>query len=372
MKVLFLTYIPSPYRVEFFQELGKYCNLTVLFEKGSASHRNSSWKHYEFHNFNGVILPGFENDSIPKAKVLSMIRRGNYDEIIVHNASTATGMLAIQYMKNHGIPYWIESDGGFPKSGKGLKEQIKKHFFSGAKGYFSPGKVNDAYFSVYGADPGKVYRYPFTSLKGEELADAPADDETRNALREKLGMTEKQIVISVGRFSYLGGYGKGYDVLMKAAREIRDTGFYIIGGEPTEEFAEMKERMHLDNVHFVGFKSKTDLKDYYMAADAFVLMTVSDVWGLVINEAMSLGAPIITTDMCGAGVDLVEDGANGYLVSVGDAEALRDRIERIIRDDNLRRKMAQESIRRIRNYTYADSVKAHLAAFRDAKEKKGS
>ena len=56
MKILWLTNIPSPYRVDFFNELGKLCELTVLFEKKAASDRDDSWKNFEAKNFTPVFL----------------------------------------------------------------------------------------------------------------------------------------------------------------------------------------------------------------------------------------------------------------------------------------------------------------------------
>lgn len=77
-------------------------------------------------------------------------------------------------------------------------------------------------------------------------------------LREKLGIKEKYMVISVGRFSYLNGYGKGYDVILKAAAKVRklDVGWYIIGGKPTDEFVKMKKKMKLENVHFWSLRKR--------------------------------------------------------------------------------------------------------------------
>ena len=58
MRVLFFTNVPSPYRVEFFNELGKLCELTVVFEKKTSNERDKSWGEYKFETFNGVFLPG--------------------------------------------------------------------------------------------------------------------------------------------------------------------------------------------------------------------------------------------------------------------------------------------------------------------------
>ena len=57
----------------------------------------------------------------------------------------------------------------------------------------------------------------------------------------------------------------------------------------------------LTNVHFVGFKTKEQLEDYYRAADLFVLPTREDIWGLVVAEAMAYGLGVITTNRCNAG-----------------------------------------------------------------------
>lgn len=364
MRVLFLTYIPSPYRVDFFNEFGKQCELTVVFEKASASHRDESWRRFRFDNFKGIVLSESKKGQGPNFGVIKYIKDKKYDEIIVHNVSTPTGMLAVQYMKSHHIKYWIESDGGFAKSGKGFKECVKRHFIKGAKGYFSTCIESDKYLTIYGAESDKIYRYPFTSLKKGDALQTPLDKNSKKKIRRELDIKEEYMVISVGRFSYLGGYGKGYDVLMKAAEGIsKDIGIYIIGDEPTQEFVDLKKSYNLTNVHFIGFKSKVELREYYLAADLFVLMTISDVWGLVINEAMSLGLPIITTYMCGAGLELVEDNKNGFLVNVGDVGTLKENLESILYDENLRNRMSSESIRKISHFTYFDMVMAHMNAF---------
>ena len=143
-KILYITTIPSPYRVTYFNELGKKCDLTVLFEKSGSDERDNTWKQYKFENFRGIILPG-KKLSVSTAFCPAVLKYVNmqWDEIVCCDVATLTGMLAIQYMKLKKINYWIEGDGAFPKSGKGLKEIIKKHFISGAYGYFSTGKSHD-------------------------------------------------------------------------------------------------------------------------------------------------------------------------------------------------------------------------------------
>lgn len=361
MKVLFLTYLPSPYRVDFFNEIGKKCELTVVFEKASASHRDNRWQKYHFKNFNGIVFKNSTNDFVPKIKVIKYLKKTSFDEIIVHNVSTTTGMLAIQYMKIHNIPYWIESDGGFVKTDEGIKETIKRYFINGARGYFSSSKSCDEYFLKYGADSDKIVRYPFASFTEDYILKEPLQENDKQRLRDKLGIVEEKMVISVGRFSYLNGYGKGYDAILRAASRISPSvGWYVVGGEPTEEFENMRRGMNLTNVHFIDFKSKDKLREFYQASDLFVLMTVGDVWGLVINEAMANGLPIITTDRCVAGMELVVDGVNGYIVKVGDDAALAKNVIKILSENSIVNNMGRWSLKKISDYTIEKMADTHI------------
>lgn len=359
MKLLYITNVPVPYRVDFFNELGKFCQLTVLFEKESSTERNELWKKYDFINFTGIVLKGISinTDSAICPSIIRYLKKLDYEYLIIDNLSSPTGMMAMQYAQKHKIPYGFEIDGGFAKSGKGIKEKIKKHFVSGAQYYFSPAAEGNRYLIQYGAIVERIYRYPFTSIKNKDvLINVPSYDE-KMELRRKLGIKEEKMILSVGRYIHL----KGYDWLMKAATELDSSiGIYIIGGKPTEEYLSYRDKMKLTQVHFIDFMTKTELKEWYMSADVFVLPTRSDVWGLVINEAMSCGLPIITTKQCVAGLELVREGENGYLVEVEDVENLRKKINMTLQSESDRRKMGTISLKIIRNYTIEKMAERHI------------
>ena len=366
MKVLFLTNIPSPYRVDFFNELGKYCDLTVVFEKKFSSERDKAWNDYSFINFKGYFLKGVSigTDTAISFGAIKFVKDKSFDVIICANFSSPTGLIAVRYMQRHKIKYFVETDGGTPKNGKGFKEKLKRNVISKAAGCFSTSKENDKYYIAYGATETKIFRYPFTSLFEKDLYNNVATKEEKAELRASLGIKERFIVISVGRFSYLNGYGKGYDALLRAAKTLpKDIGWYIVGGQPTEEFARLTEESGLTNIHYIDFQNKEALKKYYRASDLFVLMTVSEAWGLVINEAMACGLPIITTDKCIAGLELIENGKNGFIVSVGDDVKLSEHINTIIYDSERLDDMGKESLRTISNCTIEQMAKTHIDVF---------
>lgn len=359
MKTLILTNYASPYRIEFFNELGKFCDLTVLFtEKAKEQkHRSQEWfsdnNNANFKYIQLVRKLGLKNKSIC-LDIFKYLNR-SYDRIIICGYSSLTTMSAIQYLKLKKIPFYIEVDGGLIKQDSLLKYKIKKYFLSSAIGWFSSGKETTKYLVHYGADKNKIIEYPFTSLKEQDiLKQIPTEQEKLN-LRKELNLKEEKIILSVGQFIYR----KGYDILIKSMQSIdKNIGVYIIGDTPTEEYLNLQKQFNLTNLHFVGFKIKEELKKYYMIADLFVLPTREDIWGLVINEAMAMGLPIITTDKCVSGLELVENGVNGYIVPTENSEILAGKINKIFNENY--KQMGYNSLNKIKNYTIRNMTKRHL------------
>ena len=96
-----------------------------------------------------------------------------------------------------------------------------------------------------------------------------------------------------------------------------------------------------------------------------MLPTREDIWGLVINEAMAYGLPVITTDRCVAGLDLVENDVNGYIVPVEDDAALAEKINTLFTKDFLA--MGEVSRQKIRAYTLEEMARCHLTVFENVK-----
>lgn len=357
MKVLFISNIPSPYRVDFFNELGKLCELTVAFEGKRATDRDEKWKSNCSINYNNVFLRGkrINNDQFFSPSIIKVIKKKKYDYIIIGNYSSPTSMLAIEYMKLHNIKFWIEADGGLVSNERKLKYLLKKYLISSASGWFSSGKMTTEYLIYYGAKQEKIYWYPFTSLYKKEILHYPLSTSEKNKIREQ--NKGKKIVLAVGQFIYR----KGFDILLKAWKQCPITNeLYIIGAEPTEEYKKLVKNLQLNNVKFLGFKEKEELKKYYQMADLFVLPTREDIWGLVVNEAMASGLPIITTERCVAGQELVENGVNGYIVPVDNIDVLAEKINLILDDNEKIQEMSKASIKKIQNYTIENMAQIHF------------
>ena len=358
MKVLFLANIPSPYRVAFFEELGKLCDLTVCFEGRKATDRNEDWGVNKYTFFNAIFMKGLrtKSDQFFCPKIVNVIKQ-KFDIIILGGYSSPTAMMAIEYMRIKQIPFFLEVDGGLIAQENKVKYAIKKHFISSAAVWFSTGNITTEYLVHYGAQKERIYRYPFSSVRQNEILREPISSEEKIALRKKLNIDGNKVGVSVGQFIPR----KGFDILLRAWKNCsKDETLYIIGSEPTEEYLKIQRENNLTNVHFVGFKNPKELRNYYQAADVFVFPTREDIWGLVINEAMANGLPVITTERCVAGKELVKEGENGYIVGVEDAVNLYEKVQEFFNDDDKRDYMSKESLKKIQMYTIENMASVHI------------
>ena len=282
----------------------------------------------------------------------------SYDAVILYNNCLKNAISLEFFCKLKRVPYFINCDGcNDIAESNPLKKALKCFLMRGATGYFAGGQSAVKYFEYYGANRERIHLHNFTSLHQEDINKKLLSNAEKNCLKEKIGMTGKFNVVTVGRHIEC----KGFDIVLKAAEKIgKSVGFYIIGGEPSAENKNYKEAHNLSNVHFVDFLGKDELREYYNAADLFVLMTRGDTWGLVINEAMANGLPVITTKRCVAGVELIKDGENGYIIDVDDTEALVNKILTLRDNEELCRQMSLANINKMQTNTIDQIAKNHI------------
>lgn len=360
MKVCYLTNIPAPYRVDFFNELGKVVDLTVLYERKTAADRDERWKRDNAKQFREVYLDGFKigPSSAYARSVLQFIKDRSYDVRIIGGYSTPTQMLAIRFMKRHRIDYILSIDGGFPANECMLIKNLKRYFLSGAAMYLGTGKNAERYLAHYGADRKKIFHYHFTSLFARDILTVPPSLSEKKQLKEALGVRADKMVLSVGRLLPL----KRYDLLIEAAKTLPETEVIIIGGETDAYHTRMLQQLGAKNVRFIDFMSYEALCRYYRGADVFVMPSDSDVWGMVIVEAMANGLPVIATESCGAASDLIRNGENGFIVPKGDKTKIYERLSFLLSSDEVRAQYGRNSLSFIREYTIENEVQDHIQA----------
>jgi glycosyltransferase involved in cell wall biosynthesis len=200
-----------------------------------------------------------------------------------------------------------------------------------------------------------------------EAASARADAE---ALRRKYGLPERYF-LAVGRFIPK----KNLDGLLQAYARYRERtddswALVILGSGPLDDkVRQWRRELELDaHVHLPGFKQYDELPVYYGLADAFTHASTAEQWGLVVNEAMAAGLPVVVSNRCGCAPDLVENGRNGFTFSPSNAGALADALVRIAGPECDRTVMGRASREIISDWTPETFARQLLRAARTACE----
>lgn len=190
---------------------------------------------------------------------------------------------------------------------------------------------------------------------------------------EKTTLAAKQIKARLGYqkiILFVGGLitTKGVEYLIrsfaKISKEVPSTGLLIVGDGPERNRLEaLRDDLGLTDVHFVGFVPHGELAPYYVLCDLFILPSITragalpEQWGLVVNEAMSVGKSVIVTNSVGCAYELVKNNVNGLVIPEKDMEALSKAAIRLLYDDGLRTRMGKESKRIIEEgFTYQHAI----------------
>lgn len=128
-----------------------------------------------------------------------------------------------------------------------------------------------------------------------------------------------------------------------------------------------------ESVQMPGFKQYDELPSYYAQAGAFIHASTTEQWGLVVNEAMASGLPVLVSNRCGCAADLVREGENGWTFDPTNEEQMADLMLRIASDEKARVQMGARSREIIAEWgpeRFASGVKAAVNAALAAPKKK--
>lgn len=360
MKVLFMTNIPTPYRVTFFNELARVCDLHVVFEKEKTPRRNKEWFLNNEYHFKYTMLPKKKY-----LKPLMKIIKDDYDIRVIAAYANKKEAIAQVYFKLHKKPYILSADGGFIKDNNFLTKFIKKLFISSASFWLSSGKNTTKYLTYYGAKKNLIYDYHFTTIKKDEIHELLPLKE-KKALKKKFGYENKRVFLSIGQMVLR----KGYDVFLEVIENLKISNavFLIIGtGKKLEEFREYVRTHHIENVFFLGYKDKLDIFEYYKMADVFFLPTKEDIWGLVINEAMAFSLPIISSDGAISSLELLP---HKELFKIENKKDLEEKIKKYMKMSEKELQLeGKRNCEKIKDYTIEQMVVDHINCFKDIIEK---
>jgi glycosyltransferase involved in cell wall biosynthesis len=353
-RVVYWNNIPSPYMVERFNRVAQRGNLEFEAWFSTRTEEGRSWvvdeASWEFrhhylpgarrHLRNGVVLP-------PR-----LLRRAMPDVLVSLYASPAF-LLGASFARARGArtAFWVEATGDAVSNRKPWKEAVKSKFLPRADGILTTGDDGRAFARRYAVSDERIFVVPHV-VDVARYSLANRDPFERDRTRTEFGL--------VGvTFMYVGRLvlAKGLDHLLDAYRTLAqrtntEVSLFIVGDGPDEMALRRKsEEAGLEGVVFAGFQDGSTLPRLYAAADVFVFPTLGDTFGMVVSEAMASGLSVIATSVSGEIQDRVTEGVNGFIVPPADSVSLRERMEVLTRDADLRRDMGRASRVKVQGQT---------------------
>lgn len=341
MKLLFFTVIPSPYQRQLFDHLSQLpgVDICVAYYKQFAHDRE--WKAPVYKDYevllDGITLSWLGPSAHYNPAAVKLIKSFNPDLVIVSDYSAPTAQIVMRHLASRDTPfvYWGETPGfngnGYLRSR--IRSLLQRPLSNAAALVGIGSRACRQYQELY--PKAKTYNVPYfcdlAPFRSARERATPNDDRT--------------IILYSGQLIHR----KGVDVLLQAfnkvALEEPSVVLHLLGNGPgRDELEAMVDDSVRDRVHFLGHRSPSELPKIFAGADIFCLPSRHDGWGVVVNEALGAGLPIVASDKVGAAADLIEPGLNGFLFRSEDIDDLFTCLRTLV-DGKTRSQFAEASSR---------------------------
>src|SRR5882757_7339686 len=265
--------------------------------------------------------------------IFERLQEGHFDAVWSHGYSTANSLRVIASAAMLGIPVLLRAESTLHDRTRSLPKLLAKEAFfrilqPQVSAVLAIGEANARYWRHYFGDEMPVFRMPYAvdnDFFQRRAAQAVAG---REALRAELTLEPGRPVIL---FASKLQERKRCSDLVAAYRLLRRLRPYLLIVGDGEEKQRLEPQAAGDpDIRFLGFHNQTELPRYFDLCDVFVLPSRHEPWGLVVNEAMNAGRPVVVSDDVGCQQDLVREGETGAVFPVGDVAALVAALERVL------------------------------------------
>ncbi|MBQ9343939.1 MAG: glycosyltransferase family 4 protein [Kiritimatiellae bacterium] len=356
-RILYITNKEVPYRVQFFNELARHCDLTVLVERHDPGDRDRQWAASAKGNYRTLGLGGMRiGDEWSISPSILKYMRGDFDAIVIgcyNSPVEAAGLFGRG--RRTACPVFINLDGEqFFRPGT-LKTWLKKVVLRRGDGYLAAGEQSAQ--NIAAAIGRTVWPFYFSSLTEMELA--AHRDRVREA-RRRAGVGRNDTILVVSRFLDV----KGLDIALRVAAKERKLHFKFVGlGNRTDEFRAKAEELGAGHVEIVPFLQRDELEREYLEDRMLVLPSRQECWGLVVNEAASFGMPIVATTGVGSAVEFLVVDHPEFLAKPGDDDDLRAKIDMAMgQGESASRNYGEFLLEKSKGYSIERMVASHVAA----------
>lgn len=363
-KLVILTEIIAPYRIPVFNTLAQHdeIDLHVIFLAETDSSLRQ-WRIYADEiRFSYEVLPSWRQrlgkcNILVNQHVVKAMVRARPDVIISGGYNYLASWQSQRWAKSAGVPFllWCESTSHDRRNRRSMVESLKMKFFRSCDAFVVPGKSSSEYVSQMRSGMSAASSVPIFIAPNAVDNDLFSEGARRAVsisvrLRTQLGLPERYFLY-VGRLVEQKGVLDLLNAYASLSPDLRaQVGLVFVGDGPLRsELESLARRIFPGSVHFPGFIQRDELAAHYSLAECFVLPTHSDPWGLVVNEAMACGLPIICTAVAGCAADLVLE--NGRVIDSENTYQLAGAMQEISADPGLRLRMSEESRKLIQRYS---------------------
>jgi glycosyltransferase involved in cell wall biosynthesis len=344
-RVVFLTDIVTPYTVAVLEALGRRVDLTALFCSQTGT-RGADWAFEEPFPFRHRVVGGLAvrrrhpdaADLYPSPRILGALVRERPDAIISGAFSFPT-LFAALYGRATGSRLIIHSDGTARSERDIGRLQLlaRDRLLRAAAVCAGNSEPAAERFIELGARPERVFRAPHST----NVAPLQAVARKRFAAPARDG---ELVVLHVGRLIPRKGVDRLVRAVADASRDV-SLRLVLVGDGPEEpSLRRMAAELGVaDAIEFRGFADQPALPAIYAEGDVFAMPTLDDPFGIVLLEAAASGLPIVASPFAGASLDLVEEGASGYLIDPDDRAGWAQRLVALARDPEARRRLGERA-----------------------------
>ena len=379
-RLLYFVSHPIQYQAPLLRYLDKcdLINLHVLFRKDISSGAYHDEGFGCEVKWDTPLLDGYSHQFISGKKhhrrnsLVKTLFAKDYDILWLHGYSTFSDWLAILISKFKGAKVLVRGESVNQFShGASWKRFLRPLFFKllnrFVNGYLSIGTENWKFYKTKGVSDRKLFSAPYTVDNDFFRQVTKECSAKREELRLSLGLAEdRPIILYASKMQER----KHADDLLEAyiqlisERSLSSLPYllFIGDGEMRENLEARVTENKLGSVRFLGFKNQSELPAYFDLCDVFVLPSVRENWGLIVNEVMNAGRAVIVSDEVGCAPDLVESGVNGMIYPARNVDALAEALLFILSDPEKLKLMGKESLTRISQWGIPETASGILSA----------
>lgn len=327
---IIITNLPSFYKINLYNRINAKEKIFVIFTGDTAHMRQNDFFNEAIH-FDHISLFGY---SIFKKlfKVFLLIHKIKYKEIIICGVNELTSWLCLFLSKKQKNSTIIESS-YLESNVNGLRGYLKKQFF-------------------------KRITLVYASGKSQEKLARLLDYNGKIIITKGVGIfninTQPTFTLStnVKKFIYVGRLSKEKNIefIINIFNNLPNLELNIVGYGPQENIL---KSISNKNIIYHGAINNKELTSYYQKCDVFILPSIKEPWGLVVEEALNNGLPVLLSNKVGCAEEILIEGKNGYSFVYNSKESLLEKVNLICNIDNynqLRKNISKLDFEKVANY----------------------